>query len=302
MRTGRRAWPSAWNSPAAFYPPAAHGDDRGPTTALRMARYAEEAPPLAHRRQPGAGRSANRPRAITHLITASCTGFFAPGLDSALIGSLGLSPAVRRVHIGFMGCHAAFNALGAARDIARAEPAARILVCCVELCSLHFAYGWDPGRLVANALFADGAAAAVVGNESIGDGESLRLRDTASFLIPGCPEAMTWRIGDHGFSMTLSPGVPKHIRDHLGGWCRDWLARHELTPEMIGGWAIHPGGPKILEAVAAAAGLPDEALSHSRAILADHGNMPSATVLFILHRMTRTADAARSSRSVWARG
>ena len=274
----------------AFYPPAAHGDDRGPTTALRMARYAEEARRCARRRQPGVAAAQTAPGAITHLITASCTGFFAPGLDSALIGSLGLSPAVRRVHIGFMGCHAAFNALGAARDIARAEPAARILVCCVELCSLHFAYGWDPGRLVANALFADGAAAAVVGNESIGDGESLRLRDTASFLIPGCPEAMTWRIGDHGFSMTLSPGVPKHIRDHLGGWCRDWLARHELTPEMIGGWAIHPGGPKILEAVAAAAGLPDEALSRSRAILADHGNMSSATVLFILHRMTRTAD------------
>jgi prepilin-type processing-associated H-X9-DG protein len=165
-----------------------------------------------------------------------------------------------------------------------------VLVCCVELCSLHFAYGWDAGRLVANALFADGAAAAVVGPSSAargGDGDSLFLRDSASFLLPGCPEAMTWRIGDHGFSMTLSPGVPKLIREHLGDWCRDWLARHDLTPEKIGGWAIHPGGPKILEAVAGALALPDDILVHSRAILSQHGNMSSATVLFILNRMSR---------------
>jgi predicted naringenin-chalcone synthase len=273
----------------AFYPSAGSPADRGPTTAVRMARYAEEAPKLADIAASRAlGAAEMDASAITHLITASCTGFFAPGLDAALIGSLGLSPAVHRMHIGFMGCHAAFNALSAARDTVRADNAARVLVCCVELCSLHFAYGWDPGRLVANALFADGAGAAVVGSDATGDEETLRLRDSASFLLPGCPDAMTWRIGDHGFSMTLSPGVPKLIREHLGDWCRVWLARHELTAEQIGGWAVHPGGPKILEAVAAAIGLPDEVLLHSRAILSHHGNMSSATVLFILNHMTKS--------------
>jgi predicted naringenin-chalcone synthase len=274
----------------AFYPPANSAADLGPTTAVRMACYAKEAPKLAYTAASRAlGAAGIEASAITHLITASCTGFFAPGLDAALIGSVGLSPAVRRMHIGFMGCHAAFNALSAARDIVRADSAALVLVCCVELCSLHFAYGWDPGRLVANALFADGAAATVVGSDPTGEEETLSLRDSASFLLPGCPEAMTWNIGDHGFSMTLSPGVPKLIREHLGDWCRSWLARHELTPEQIGGWAIHPGGPKILEAVAASMALPDEVLAHSRAILSHHGNMSSATVLFILNRMTELA-------------
>jgi predicted naringenin-chalcone synthase len=272
--------------PREFYPPARDAEDRGPTTAQRMQRYAAEAPVLAERSARRALENAQiDPAEITHLITASCTGFFAPGLDSSLIEQLNLSRKVRRVQVGFMGCHAAFNALAAARDAAASTPDARALVCSVELCSLHFAYGTDPGKLVANSLFADGSASVIVGQASNGRAGRLRIRDFSSCLLEGCSDAMTWKIGDHGFEMTLSAGVPEIIRRQLSPWCTHWLSQHDLDVSDIRGWAIHPGGPKILSAVAEAMMLDPSELRFSRDILARLGNMSSATVLFILRQM-----------------
>ncbi len=269
----------------AFYPRVKGPHDRGPGTLQRMERYAIEAPLLAERSARSALETSQiDPSRITHLITASCTGFFAPGLDSALIEKLHLPRTVRRIHVGFMGCHAAFNALAAARDIAAASSDARVLVCSVELCSLHLAYGDDPGKLVANSLFADGSASAIVG-QSGEDEAGLVLDDFSSCLMEGCADAMTWKIGDHGFEMTLSAGVPEHIRTQLGPWCKNWLAHNDLEVGDIRGWAIHPGGPKILTSVADALALDHHELRYSRNILARYGNMSSATVLFILQKM-----------------
>jgi predicted naringenin-chalcone synthase len=226
-----------------------------------------------------------KPSSITHLLTVSCTGFFAPGLDCALIERLALSPSVHRLHIGFMGCHGAFNALAAARDAVRADRNAKVLVCSVELCSLHLAYDFDPGQLVANGLFGDGAAAVVVGRPRRRDSSAWILRDCASQLLLDSRDAMTWKIGDHGFQMTLSPGVPNIIRRQLRDWVEPWLSRHNLTLPDISDWAIHPGGPKILSAAAEALGLPESATRYSRAILREHGNLSSASVLFILQKM-----------------
>ena len=278
----------------AFYPPRTHPEDRGPTTATRMDRYAIEAPLLGATAARRALIAADiTPQEITHLITVSCTGFSAPGLDIAMIRQLSLSPQVNRQHIGFMGCHAAFNALAAARAAVLADPAAIVLVCCVELCSLHFAYGWSPGKLVANALFGDGAAAAILGKSST-DSESPQwnLLASASMLLPDSLDAMTWRIGNHGFEMTLSPELPALVQSRLRPWVEQFLALHNLAIPNIQSWAIHPGGPKILTAAAAALDIPDHHLQHSRAILAAHGNMSSTTILFILQQM-----AAQNSES-----
>jgi len=142
---------------ADFYP------KREPTTAERMRRYAIEAPGLATRAADIAMQNASViPSEITHLISVSCTGFSAPGLDIELIDRLNLNPNIQRMQIGFMGCHAALNALSAAQAIVRGEPTATVLVCCVELCSLHFNYGFEPSQLIASALFSDGAGAAIV--------------------------------------------------------------------------------------------------------------------------------------------
>jgi predicted naringenin-chalcone synthase len=155
----------------------------------------------------------------------------------------------------------------------------------VELCSLHLAYGADPGKLVANSLFADGSASVIVGQGAEGGYGAWQLRDFSSCLLPDSRDAMTWSIGDHGFEMTLSAGVPEIIRRQLSPWCQSWLLRQGLEISDIRGWAIHPGGPKILTAVAAALQLDPNELRFSRDILARYGNMSSATVLFILHQM-----------------
>jgi predicted naringenin-chalcone synthase len=264
-----------------------------------MARYAAEAPGLAELAARGALGDARVEAAdISDLVTVSCTGFFAPGLDVALIGRLGLRPDVRRVHIGFMGCHAAFNALAAARSIVGARPEARVLVVCAELCTLHFAYGWDPEKLVANALFADGAAACVIEGDRGEDGAAgsvasgggrWRLMESASLLLGGSREAMTWKIGDFGFEMTLSAALPGLIGEHVGGWCERWLGDAGVAAGEVERWAIHPGGPRILSAVRDAVGLGSEALVASEEILRRQGNMSSATVLFVLkHLLGRT--------------
>lgn len=268
-----------------YYPLAEGPDDRGPTTAQRMGWYEHEAPPLALEASRGALADAGwSPGEITHLVTVSCTGFFAPGIDAVLIEELGLAREVHRTHVGFMGCHGALNGLRAASAYA-SDPDARVLVCAVELCSLHFAYGWDPEMLVANTLFADGAAA-LVGRGGRGDG-NWTVQAHGTLLMPESEEAMSWRIGDHGFRMTLSPLVPERIRSHLAEWLTGWLGEQGLELDDVASWAVHPGGPRILDAVEDALELPKDALAVSRDILRTHGNMSSPTVLFILERMRR---------------
>ncbi len=269
-----------------FYPPPLNSTDKGPSTANRMIRYAQHAPALGIKAASRAlAQSDISPQAITHLITVSCTGFVAPGLDVSLINSLDLKPDVTRLHVGFMGCHAAFNALSAAHDAVMADRNAKVLVCCVELCSLHLAYGWKPEQIVANALFADGASAVVIGHPPHQKNGMGQLIDLTSLLLPDSQDAMAWRIGDHGFEMTLSQSIPDIIRRNLRSWCEPWLAQHSIGLENVAGWAVHPGGPKILSAVADALKLKPSALSYSHDVLSRHGNMSSATVLFVLEQM-----------------
>src|SRR4051812_6953854 len=266
------------------YLPTGVPGEKGPTTHQRMAIYEAEAPPLALRSCAEAlSTAATLPSEITHLVTVSCTGFAAPGFDIALINELGLSPTLHRTHVGFMGCHGALNGLRVANAFATADPAARVLVCSVELCSLHYHYGWDPPKVVANALFADGSGALV--GAAAGPPDSWRLTASGSCLIPEAADAMTWTIGDHGFGMTLSKRIPEVIAARLRPWLDEWLAARGHSPGGIKSWAVHPGGPKILDAVAATLGLPADAVWASREVLAEYGNMSSATVLFILERL-----------------
>lgn len=255
-----------------------------PRTSERMRAYGQFAPALAERATRCALDASDlNPHRISHLITVSCTGFFSPGIDAALIERIGLPRSVRRTHIGFMGCHAALNAIEVARLIARSSPEARVLVCCVELCSLHLAYGWEMHQIVSNALFADGAAAVVVGQSE--DERCWSVIESASHLLPGTRPDMGWTIGDHGFEMTLSSQVPAHVKSHLRGWCEAWLGEAGTNVESIDHWAIHPGGPKVLDAAADGLRIDRARLALSRAVLRDHGNMSSGTVLFILERL-----------------
>lgn len=281
-----------------FYTPAENTEDRGPGTKVRNDRYRSEAPALAKRAAAAALQSSGLlNEEITHLVTVSCTGFNAPGIDIALIDELELPYTTQRVQVGFMGCHAAINGLRAANGIVAADKNAKVLMCCVELCSLHYQYGMLTDHIVSNALFADGSAAIVLESEhrpnmTPSAGELTdevcstfgSVESTGSFLVPKSRDAMTWCIGDHGYQMTLSAKVPHLIEAHLASYLSDYLQQHGESINSVGGWAVHPGGSRILSAVETALALPGDALATSRSVLADHGNMSSATMLFILER------------------
>jgi predicted naringenin-chalcone synthase len=274
------------------------GDDRTlyapgaaePTTADRMREYERAAAGLAAPAcRDALGGAGVAPREVTHVVVASCTGFFAPGLDQCLVHALGLDPGVKRTLVGFMGCHAAINALRVAGAVVSADPAAIVLVCCAELCGLHFAYGQEPQRWVANALFADGAAAAVVAARAA-PGSRAILAD-ASIIVPETADLMTWRIGDHGFEMTLSPRVPDVLAQNVPRWVDGVLAGVGLSRREVGGWALHPGGPRVVAALARALGLDEASAAPSLGVLRRHGNMSSPSVLFILEDLRRAGVA-----------
>ena len=221
---------------------------------------------------------------ITHLVTASCTGFSAPGFDFYLAKTLPLPASVDRFHIGFMGCYAAFPALKLAHAICRTDPGATVLVVATELCTLHFQQRLDADFIISNALFADGTGAALVSARTWTAGPRLEMNAFSSIVIPDSEEEMSWKVGSVAFDMRLSAYVPKFV----GSAIRDVVERLSgemgITPREISHWAIHPGGRAILDRSIEALELPPESLDHSYAILKDYGNMSSATILFVLKR------------------
>lgn len=261
--------------------------DAWPSTAARMAIYAEAAPALALdaiarlREQCPLG-------GLTHLVVASCTGFVAPGVDQIIAAALGL-PDIERVLIGFMGCYAAAAALRTAHHIVRSEPEARVLVVTVELSSLHLQAGAELEPLLAELQFGDGAAAALVTAEANGFG----IVTPFSVALPESGELIRWTIGDAGFEMVLSGEVPGRI----GAALQDEGVRARLTGDWpldtIDAWAVHAGGRSILDAVERGLDLDPHALSASRQILARYGNMSSATLMFVLRELLDRPEAQR---------
>lgn len=274
---------------------------RGPTTGERLQLYSANAPQLAETASRKAIETAGIDiRDVTHLVTVSCTGFDAPGVDISLFDRLGLRATAERVHVGYMGCHGAINGLRAARGLASADPGAVILVSACELCSLHYRFTWDDEGIIGNALFADGAASVVLGSPARTDHAPAEpaaqngagrwsLAATGSCLIPESRDSMSWRIGDYGFEMRLTAEVAEHIERSLKPWISEWLARQDLTIETVDHWVVHPGGPKILDAVESSLNLDARHTTLSREVLNEQGNMSSPTVLFVLERLEASA-------------
>ncbi|WP_181704707.1 type III polyketide synthase [Chthonobacter rhizosphaerae] len=248
-----------------------------PSTGARMIRYEETAPALAEE----AVRALDlegRESEVTHLIVVTCTGFMAPGLDLLLVDRLGLRPDIERTVVGFMGCHAAMNALRLARHVVRSEPSARVLVVSVELCTLHLQESADLEQVLSFLVFGDGAAAALVSGEPHG----LALDAFQTILVSEDPGLITWSVRDAGFDMVLSGKVPGALRGALETRSGRFTENADAPIEH---WAVHPGGRSVLDAVEAAFRLPAQALGASRAVLREFGNMSSATILFVLARM-----------------
>lgn len=258
-------------------------DVRDWPTGKRMQRFVDEAVPLgAEAVRRCLGEAGLEPGEVDLFAVVSCTGYATPGVDILLPAELAMSDRIERLHIGHMGCYAAIPGLAAVCDAATARGRTAVLLC-VELPSLHLQPpSVEPDQIVAHALFADAAAAVAV----VPGGMGLELVDIAAVTMVDHGDRMTWEVTEQGFRMGLSPQVPailgRHVEDAIGSL----LAPHGLGIADVAGWAVHPGGPRIVEVVGERLGLGAE-LDASRDVLAEVGNASSATVLVVLERLVR---------------
>jgi predicted naringenin-chalcone synthase len=252
------------------------------STGARMQRYVQEALPLGKQAVAAALDDAGlAPGDVGLFAVATCTGYATPGLDIRLASDLGMPPGLQRLLVGHMGCYAALPGLAAVGDYVTARSRPAVLLCC-ELTSLHVQ---PPVReldqVVAHALFSDAAAAVVLQP----GGRGRRLAGVVARTDPSTADHMTWDVTDLGFRMGLSPRVPDVLARHVGDVVGELLAGAGLRTEDVAGWAVHPGGPRILDVVRDHLGLTEEQLAPSRSVLAEHGNCSSATVLLVLEEL-----------------
>lgn len=256
-----------------------------PTISQRMDLYRREALALCIQSISACLNKTNIPKEeITHLITVSCTGMYAPGIDIEITEALGLPKSIHRTCINFMGCYAAFNALKVADAFCKSNPNANVLIVAVELCTIHYQKSKDWDDILSNALFSDGASAALITSKK----QAHSCLSIESFFCDIASEGkkdMSWVIDNHGFQMTLSSYVPSLIRGGIKRLTNSLLERSGLGLNDIFQCAIHPGGKKILEVIEEELSLTRNQTQYSFEILREYGNMSSPTVLFVLERI-----------------
>lgn len=272
-----------------------------PSTKIRNELYTEYSKSMLTKVvQRAIEKNGTDPQSITHLITISCTGFFAPGPDYHIMKTCGLSRHTERFNIGFMGCFAAFQGLKLARQIIIANPDAKVLIADIELCTLHLTLEPDMDRILSGSLFADGAAAVLVDGKE--KENSIRLDGFVSELLDEGEEDMAWTIGDNGFDMKLSTYVPKILKSNSAEVINNVLKKLNISKEEIEHWAIHPGGRAILDSIQQSMELKKEELNVSRKVLAEYGNMSSVTILFVLAEMIKQKKKGKTYASAFGPG
>lgn len=281
-----------------FFPPSPDLEPF-PSISERMSLYQREALPLASKaiRQCFSRLESFDSQSITHLITVSCTGLYAPGLDIELIETLGLRRSTQRTAINFMGCYGAFNGLKIAQAICQADPTAVVLLVCVELCTIHFQKKNEEDHLLANSLFADGAGAVVISSR-VSQGISLKMKQFYCDLIPEGATDMAWKVADFGFEMVLSSYIPKLVKGGIATLVERLLAAAALSPADVHHYAIHPGGRAILGAIEQALGISPSDNRFAYNVLQEYGNMSSATVLFVLEKLWQSLDQTHQQQNI----
>lgn len=259
------------------------------STGARMERFVDEAMPLGKEAILGAiERASLDPDEIGMLVTVSCTGYATPGIDVRLARDLGMSPDLKRIFVGHVGCHAALPALDVARNFVAVQERPAVLLC-LELPSLHLQpASTELEDVVVHALFSDAASALVLESPARGRG-GFSVLDSISMTDSSAADAMTWTITNTGFRMSLSRHIPDIVAASVGPLVDQLLARNDLGRLDVDHWAVHPGGPRILDVVADRLGLGDDALAASRKVLANHGNCSSTTMLLVLEELAVSA-------------
>jgi alpha-pyrone synthase len=279
------------NNPAAPFP----------KTSERMKIYKDNALPLALTAIDNCLASLTDfdKETITHLITVSCTGMYAPGVDIEIVQTLNLNSNTQRTAINFMGCYGAFNGLKVADAICRANTTAKVLIVCIELCTIHFQNSTSMDSLISNAIFADGAAAVLV-EADYEDKNSFCLQAFHCDLLPQTSKDMAWHIADSGFDIVLSSYIPDVIEKGIAAFTQRLLAQNKFTPADIDIYAIHPGGIKILQACEKALKIRYKKNKYAYQVLKNYGNMSSATVLFVLKAILDDIDKHDHQKTVFS--
>ncbi len=266
-----------------FYPPTV---DLEPFPCLnkRMQWFDEHAAPLSVKSIQKCIDGKIGKDEITHLITVSCTGMSAPGLDLEIMEMMELPRHIFRTSVNFMGCYAAIHALRLADAISIADQKANIVIVCTELCTLHFQKEISTDNITSTLLFSDGSAALLVQHAS-SPGKGLHIQNFFSDVSFKGKQDMSWKLSTTGFLMTLSGYLPDLVKEDFNGFVNKALANASLERSDITHWCIHPGGKKILEAIEKSMAMPEGNLAHSYQVLNDYGNMSSPTILFVLQRI-----------------
>jgi predicted naringenin-chalcone synthase len=225
---------------------------------------------------------------ITHLITVTCTGIYAPGLDAELIARLNLPEEIYHTAINFMGCNAAFHALKIGDMITKTDDNAKVLIVCVELCTLHFKPKNNHDNLLSNTIFGDGCAALVITSDTYATQHQhcgLEINGFYSVILNRGKELMEWNITTDNFEMVLDSKVPEFIGKEIDEVLLKASKSLQFKPENINHWAVHPGGKKILDTVWRQLKMNEKDLEHSYKVLNDFGNMSSPTILFVMNEI-----------------
>jgi len=279
-----------------FFPNAYH--DEYPSTHQRMKLYQQHALPLALVAiEQCLAQAAINKNAITHLITVSCTGMYAPGLDIEILQQAAMPSTVERATINFMGCYGVFNALKMARSICTADEHAKVLIVSVELCTIHFQKSLSLDNLISSSIFSDGAGALLVETAPQTD-KYFILSDFYCDIVPDSEREMTWDIGDYGFDIRLSSYVPQLIEQGIGQFIDRLLSRKSAHGENFDYYAIHPGSKRILEACEQALKIKPEDNRFSYEVLRQFGNMSSATITFVLKKLFANLNQADHAKKV----
>ncbi len=272
---------------------------RQPSTIRdRMNLFYRHAAPLAVEVAARAlARVAYGPEEIGLLVFVTSTGFIAPGVDVAIVKELGLSPSVSRVVVNFMGCAAAMNGIRSAADYVRAHPDMKAMVVCIELCSVNAVFADDINDVITHSLFGDGCAALVVGaspvHHPLAPGKVV-VRKNFSRLLDDAEDGIVLGVNHNGITCELSDNLPKYLHAGVDPVITEVLADNGLQKSDIDLWAIHPGGPKIIEESVRSLGLPADAAAASWEVLAKYGNMLSVSLIFVLELMVAQAESTKA--------
>ena len=276
----------------AFYP-ATENLEPFPDLELRMKWFNKTAPKLSVSAIEKCIENKINKDEITHLITVTCTGMSAPGLDLQIMEAMDLPYNIFRTSVNFMGCYAAIHALKLADAFCNTDKNAKVLIVCTELCTLHFQKENSTDNIASSLLFGDGAAAVLVTHDNEKH-DGLRIKDFYSEVAFKGKKDMSWQLSSSGFLMTLSGYIPDLIEEDFNSLTENALQHANHSKADITHWCVHPGGKKILTAIEKSIDITAEALQHSYNVLREYGNMSSPTILFVLKEIMNELENAEN--------